>query len=210
LTGPITVLGLLQGGCYLEDIRTTVPHRMSIQIPPHLAERSQSLVEALHRRQVMRLGSSTSVVKETPVQLNTSLRGRGIAPPQGASTVRLETPAPAAADERELLALELEATRAECRRLQALNDALQAAVSTMTEQLGQIRQAIETLAQRAPVAGLPLPAPRAMRGDAGVSHYIPATTLEAAEVRITPSEATVTSNVDHAVAALRSLRGKSA
>lgn len=210
MTGPVTVIGLVQGGYLLEDIRVTVPQRMAIQIPAHLAERSQSLVDALQQRRVMRLGTP-AVVKEVAPQLNTSLRGRGIAP-QVANT-KHEPASTTPSEERELLVLALEASREDCRRLQALNESLQATLHTMTQQLGKIQRAVETLSYRPYGAG-PLPTPQPGRGGArmegAVPHFIPATTLEAAEVRINPSESTLTSNVDEAVAALRSLRGKSA
>jgi hypothetical protein len=210
LTGPVTVIGLVQGGCLLEDIRITVPQRMAIQIPAHLAERSQSLVDALQQRRVMRLGTP-AVVKEVSAQLNTSLRGRGISPQ--VANMRHD-PAPVApSDERELLVLELEASREECRRLQALNEALQVTLQTMTQQLGKIQHAVEALsygtgqspAQQQQSLGRGSP-----RVVGAVPHFIPPTTLEVAEVRINPSETTSTSNVDEALAALRSLRGKSA
>lgn len=207
MTGPVTVIGLVQGGCLLEDIRITVPQRMAIQIPAHLAERSQSLVDALQQRRVMRLGTP-AVVKEVTAQLNTNLRGRGIAP-QVANTRHEVAPA-VASDERELLVLELEASRAECRRLQALNESLQATLQTMTQQLGSIQRAVEALDLRAPSQPRQPRAEGASRAVVAVPHFIPPTTLDVAEVRINPSETTSTSNVDDAVAALRSLRGKPA
>lgn len=208
MTGPVTVVGLVQGGCLLEDIRTTVPQRTAIQIPAHLAERSHSLVDALQQRRVMRLGGP-AIVKEAPAQLNTSLRGRGIAP-LVANTRHEPPPLPAPAEERELLVLELEASREECRRLQALNEALQSTLHAMSDHLGRIQRTLETLSSHGIPARIPARVGGGPRGDAGIPQFIPPTTLEVAEVRITPSESTSASNVDEAVAALRSLRGRSA
>ena len=209
MTGPVTVIGLVQGGCHLEDIRTTVPHRIAIQIPAHLAERSQSLVEALQQRQVMRLGSATVVAKDLPsTQLNTSLRGRGIAPQVTGGGPRPEIAMPSPSDEREMLVLELEASRAECRRLQVLNESLQSNINTMVQQLGVIQRTLEALALRQGPLSPPPFSGGLPQSDVGIPRYIPSTTLEAAEVRITAAESTSTSNVDEAVAALRTLRGK--
>jgi hypothetical protein len=154
----------------------------------------------------MRLGSPV-VVKEVPAQLNTSLRGRGIAP-QVANT-RREPSLPAPSEERELLVLELEASREECRRQQTLNESLQATLNIMAQQLGKIQRAVETLTRRPGSPQSPWVGAGPRTAEA-VPHFIPQTTLEVAEVRINPSESTSTSNVDEAVAALRSLRGKSA
>jgi hypothetical protein len=192
-----------------------------IQIPAHLAERSQDLVEALQQRRVMRLGSVMGsgtggmVMKQESVpQLNPSLRGRGIAPFVPAPKADV-VPSTASWGEREALVVELEASREECRRLQALNEALQGTLTTMTEQLWNIQRAVETLTLRQG----PVPQPPQFRAPwiggpartaAAVPHFIPPTTLEAAEVRINPREGTSISNLDEAVAALRSLRGKSA
>jgi hypothetical protein len=210
------VIGLVQGGCLLEDIRVTVPQRMALQIPAHLAERSQSLVEALQARRVMRLGSP-AVVREVPAQLSTSLRGRGIAP-QVSPPRHEPRPAGPPEEERELLVLALEASREDCRRLEALNEALQGTLQSLTHQLLHIQEGVDSLVRsRAAPGALPVPQPlRAFGGGGGqrkaeaVPHFIPPTTLEAAEVRINPAESTSTTNVDEAVAALRSLRGKPA
>lgn len=206
--GAVTVVGLVRGGLLLEDIRVTVPERVAIQIPAHLAERSRSLREALEQRRVMKLGS-VPVATDTVSHLATALRGRGIAPVVSAR----QEPAAASSDDRELLVLELEASREECRRLRAKNDALQGTLEALAGQLVKIQQGVDTLLQRQPglVAAPPLSWNEGQRSaTAAVPHYIPATTLEVAEVRINPTESRSVSNVDAAVAALRSLRGKSA
>lgn len=213
MTGPVTVIGLVQGGVVLEDIRTTVPQRMAIQIPAHLAERSRSLADALQQRQIMRLGGPT-VVNEVPAPLSPSLRGRGI-PPQGPTAVtRAERPQLVSAAERELLVLELEASREECRRLQGLNEALHGTLQLMGQQLSQIQATLDALVMRRtdvlPTShGLNASDLVPSKNDL-VPHFIPRTTLGAAEVRINAAETASVSKVDEAVAALRSLRGKSA
>lgn len=207
MTAAVTVLGLVQGGYLLEDIRTVVPHRMAIQIPGHLAERSQDLLVAIQQQRVMKLGAAPATVGREP-PLNPALRGRGIAPHHLSPVAKVDPVGLTWTQERTALLTELEASQQQCQRLQGLNEQLQGVVAGMSTQLAEIQRTLEMLVR----TGLPA-APLTSRVspvDMTVPQFIPSTATDAAEVRINLTEKATTSNVEEARAALRTLRGRSA
>lgn len=209
MTAAVTVLGLVQGGHLLPDIRTVVPHRTAIQIPGHLAERSQDLVMAIQQQWVMKLGvASAGSGKEAPPSLNPALRGRGIAPHHARpGALKADLPMGGWPREREALLTELELSRQQCQHQSSVNQRLQDTLAGLTAQLAEIQRSIDALARRRDVGSVIAPVTLV---DDSVPQFIPSTSLDAAEVCINVTERASTSNVDEARAALRSLRGRPA
>lgn len=214
MSGGVTVIGLTPGTCVIEDIRISVPYQTAVQIPAHLAQRSRHLGEAIQQQRVMQLGNALPLpappAKAPP--LAPILRGRGIAPHNPVGT--RQTGVATSDREREAMERELEASRAHGKQLEGINEALQVALTNMTGQLNQIQQTLSglSLAQSAAPAAVKATAAFPSRSepamDDSIPHFIPATTQEAAEVRISIPETTSDSDLSGARGALRSLRKK--
>lgn len=215
MSGGVTVIGLTPGIFLIEDIRVSVPFQTAVQIPAHLAQRSRNLGEALHQQRVMKLGNTLPLPAAAAVPLTPPLapilRGRGIAPhspvaarpPDASSTWQRE---------REALLRELEASRSQGQQLLGVNEALQSALTAMGGQLTQIQQTLagmkmegvqEGRAARARAQSVAVDAEPAV--DDSVPLFIPPTTEDAAEVRISIPENT-SEDLSGARGALRSLR----
>jgi hypothetical protein len=205
MSGGMTVIGLTPGIFLIEDIRVSVPYQTAVQIPAHLVQRSRHLGEALHHQRIMKLGNALPLPAAATAPalppLAPILRGRGIAP-HNPVTTRAPV-APAWPQEREALLREMDAS----------NEAFQAALTAMSSQLSQIQQTLANMkggqVQEASPAG-----PRTRTAsveaepafDDSIPLFIPPTTQEAAEVRISLPESTSDSDLSGARGALRSLR----
>lgn len=204
----MTVVGLVPDGYVIEDIRTTIPYRIAVQIPANLVTRSRHLTDALQQQRVMQLGTPT--VAAPP--LAPILRGRGIAPHHTRPVA--PPPAPAPWPPQEVLERELEASRAQCAYLQGINETLQVTLTNMTAQLAQIQMTLESFGSRqvfptaATLSGRAQTSAEPSFLDEAIPHFIPETSSAAAEVRISLPETATETNVDEALAALRALRGK--
>lgn len=215
MSGGVTVIGLTPGIFLIEDIRVSVPFQTAVQIPAHLAQRSRNLGEALHQQRVMKLGNAlpppaAATAPVTP-PLAPILRGRGIAPHNPVATRAPD--ASAWQREREALLRELEASRSQGQQLLGVNEALQSALTAMGGQLSQIQQTLsgmksdgvqEGRAARVRTQSAPVDADPAV--DDSVPLFIPPTTQDTAEVRISIPENTSESDLSGARGALRSLR----
>lgn len=213
MSGGVTVIGLTPGACVIEDIRISVPYQTAVQIPAHLAQRSRHLGEAIQQQRVMQLGNALPLpaaqAKIPP--LTPILRGRGIAPHNPVGTRQAESANPWER-ERESVLRELSASQAQSRQLEGINDALQVALTNMASQMREIQQTLSGLSLSQSVVPMARAAPAVSTSspvlDDSTPHFIPATTQEAAEVRISIPETTSDSDLSGARGALRSLRRK--
>lgn len=209
MSGGVTVIGLTPGVFVLEDIRVNIPYQTAVQIPAHLARRSRCLGEALHQKRVMQLGNAlplpVSSQRPSTPPLAPILRGRGIAP-----HAPLKTGTPQ--QDRDALLRELALSRSNGQQLHGINEALQAALAAMGDQLSQIQQTLAgmksgQIQEAKPFAPRPsAPVSAEPSFDDSIPHFIPPTTREAAEVRISIPETTSESDLAGARSALKSLR----
>jgi len=214
MSGGVTVIGLTPGSFTIEDIRIAVPYQTAVQIPAHLAQRSRNLGEAIQLQKIMQLGNALPLPapQAKAPALAPILRGRGIAPHSPVSTQQAGVAAGSWSREREALLRELQGSKVHGEQLQGINQALQAALAQMTDKLNQIQLTLTELgsapAREAPAGGAPASAAKQELLDEAPPHFIPATSEQAAEVRINIPETTSGSDLTDARGALRNLRNK--
>jgi hypothetical protein len=66
MKGDVTVFGMTMGQCFLEDIRTSVPHMEVVVIPAAQAYSSRDLWLAINQRKVFQLHSGVKTWSSNP------------------------------------------------------------------------------------------------------------------------------------------------
>lgn len=209
----VMVIGLVAGEHTIEDIKVDVPHRVAVQIPGHLAQRSRDLQEAIQAKKILKLSGSLpsgAVMRAgVPVQRSGAARPPAARPEVASGDQSLKT-------ENARLFRELEDFKGRERNyllqiegLNTLNQGMQTTMTAMSGQLTAIQGVLEDLRKQGiHVSALPSSAAvaKVSEVDGSAPMFITSVKNEDAKVNIKVTEQESQTDISASRAALKSLR----